>query len=406
MYTPHRAVRRTVTAAAALGLTVAGVSTATGAVAATVTDTVSESAAGVSATASRTTELAASGDEVTVTARGFTPNASVSVGLYGDKTLDKDGARTLVADGNGFVATPLVVGTAFASDAKVYEIRVAAKDGRDARVAITFAADTGAQALVSAESRGGVEAASAPMAAPMATGSGVSLTVSPSTGVDPAGASLTVKGAGYVAGSGTGIYVVFGPKAADWTTNAGNYGASKWLKAVPDGQSESINADGTFSVTLAGVKAKYKDGNGKDVDCLKTPCYVLTMAAHGSPDRSQDASAAIAFKGGSTTTGGGSATDDATTGGSTTAGSTTAGSTTGGSTAEGSTTGSTTSGGSGDTGTSTTTDSGKSDGGSLPLTGAAGIATAATVGSALVAAGAIAVLTTRRRRGNSPSTNA
>jgi len=410
MHTPHRAVRRTVTAAAALGLTAAGVLTATTAVAAPATDTTAESAAGALATASRTTGLAASGDEVTVTARGFAPSARVSVGLYGDRTLDKDGARTLVADGNGFVATPLVVGTAFAADAKTYEIRVSAQGGPSARVAITFAAGASDTTAVTASADAGAPQARAlagalPMAAPMAAGSGVGLTVSPSTGVDPAGASLTVKGTGYVAGSGNGVYVVFGPKSADWTTNAGNYGASEWLRAVPAAGSKSIDADGTFSVTLSGVKAKYKDGNGKDVDCLTTQCYVLTMAAHGSPDRSQDAFTEISFKGGGSTTTGGS-----TTGGSTTGDSTTGGTTTGGSTTEGSTTGGTTSGGSGDSTTGGTTtgggDSGKSDGGSLPITGAAGIATAATVGAALVAAGATAVVTTRRRRGDSSSTPA
>ncbi|MYW03535.1 hypothetical protein [Streptomyces sp. SID3343] len=412
MHTSHR-VRRTVTTAAALGLTAAGVLTAgaAGSAGAAPSDTRTQSQATPTATASRTTQLAAAGDEVTVTARGFAPGAKVTVALYAGDVADSAATRTLTADAGGFIATPLVVGTAFAPDAPAFEIRTSAAGGPAAKVAVTFAAAapkagdvrTARSAQLTAQAPNAPAAAQAPQAlqapqapkapqAPQAAG-GVKITVTPSSDIDPAGATITVTGSGYAAGSGTGIYVVFGPKAADWTTNAGNYGASKWLKAVPAPGSDSINADGTFSVKLPDVKAVYKDGAGKDVDCRKTDCYILTMAAHGSPDRSQDAFTKVTFKDGATTSG---ATSGATTG-ATTGGATTGATTTGGATGT-TTTGATTAG-------NAAAKSG-GGGGSLPLTGPVGLATAGVVGAGLIAAGTFAVVTTRRRRASTPPTTA
>jgi hypothetical protein len=407
MHTSHR-VRRSVTTAAALGLTAAGVLTtqAAGSAGAAPSDTRARSQAAPTATASRTTQLAASGDEVTVTARGFAPGAKVTVALYGGDVADSAGTRTLTADAGGFVATPLVVGTAFAPAATSFEIRVGVVGGPTAKVAVTFAAAPGTGDVRTARSAPSAQAPNAPAPAqapkapqaPKAAG-GVKITVTPSTDIDPAGATITVAGSGYAAGSGTGIYVVFGPKAADWTTNAGNYGASKWLKAVPAPGGDSINADGTFSVKLPDVKAVYKDGSGKEVDCRKTECYVLTMAAHGSPDRGQDAFTKVTFKGGTT----GATTGTTTTGGTT--GATTGATTTGGAGDI------TTTGGAGGTTTAGSTTAGggaKSGGGGggLPLTGPAGLATAGVIGAGLITAGTFAVVTTRRRRASSPPTTA
>ncbi|OPC82444.1 hypothetical protein B4N89_17200 [Embleya scabrispora] len=396
-HTPPVAPRapRMLTAAAAVGLAVAaaGILTApaVGAAPSTSTPSTTTPSAGPTATVSRGAELAPGGDEITVTARGFAPGAKVTVALYGGDTIDSKGSRVLTADGNGFVATPLVVGTGFAPDAPAFEVRVGAEGGPAAKVALTFAAPA-PTAAAPRSLRAATAAQAAPAAAPRAAG-GVRLTVTPSTGLDPAGASVTVKGSGYAAGSGNGIYVVFGPKEADWTTNAGNYGASKWIKAYG---ADGINPDGTFSVTLTDVKAAYKNGAGKDVDCLKTECYVLTMAAHGSPDRSQDAFVKVAFKGGSTPTAGTSAGATGGNSGAGTAGSTSTGGTSG-------TTSAGTSGTAGGAAGSTGGSGGTSGGGSLALTGPAGLAAASTVGAALVAAGTVAVVITRRRRAAGPT---
>ena len=58
-----------------------------------------------------------------------------------------------------------------------------------------------------------------------------SVRVSPATGVNPAGQTVTVTGSGFdpVRNNGFGVYVVFGPRTADWTTNANAYLAAKWV---------------------------------------------------------------------------------------------------------------------------------------------------------------------------------
>ncbi|WP_131740612.1 hypothetical protein [Actinomadura roseirufa] len=131
---------------------------------------------------------------------------------------------------------------------------------------------------------------------------GPATAVTPSSGLDPAGQDLKIRGSGFsaTANNGFGVYVVFGPKGPDYATNANAFQASKWVHkgATPSAGQDVMNADGTFDITLPGVKAKYTDGDGKNVDCLKTQCYVITMAAHGLPDRSQDSFTPVTFTGG------------------------------------------------------------------------------------------------------------
>lgn len=139
---------------------------------------------------------------------------------------------------------------------------------------------------------------------------GPAVTVTPSSGVDPSGATVTVEGAGFNASAngGVGIYVAFGPKHdADYWTNAGYYKSVKWVR---QGGTDTLNADGTFSTTLA-VSATYTDGNGAAVDCTAVQCYVLTFAAHGAADRSQDTFTPVTFTG-SGNPGGGSAQQEIT----------------------------------------------------------------------------------------------
>ncbi|MFD0684306.1 hypothetical protein [Actinomadura fibrosa] len=127
-----------------------------------------------------------------------------------------------------------------------------------------------------------------------------SLRVSPASGVNPSGQTVSVRGSGFdpARNNGFGVYVVFGPRGADWTTNANAYLSAVWVHrgaAAGAGQAPMSGAGG-FSVTLS-VKAKYTDGDGRKVDCLRTQCYVMTMAAHGVPDRGQDTVTPIRFQG-------------------------------------------------------------------------------------------------------------
>ncbi|TDC61700.1 hypothetical protein E1200_28440 [Actinomadura sp. GC306] len=137
-----------------------------------------------------------------------------------------------------------------------------------------------------------------------------SVRVSPTTGLDPGGQTISVSGSGFDAARNNkfGVYVVFGPRRADWATNSNSFLAAKWVHPGGAGGGSGqapMSASGGFSVSLQ-VKAKYTDGDGRKVDCLKTRCYVITMAAHGVPDRSQDTFTPITFRGGGTGGGSGS----------------------------------------------------------------------------------------------------
>jgi hypothetical protein len=133
---------------------------------------------------------------------------------------------------------------------------------------------------------------------------GPSTTVTPATAADPAGQNIRVTGSGFDPNknNGFGVYVAFGPKNGDdWFLNASAYQVTKWVhkNAAPGSATQAVmNADGTFDVTLTGLKAQYTDGDGNQVDCLVTQCYVLTFAAHGMPDRSQDTLTPVTFVGG------------------------------------------------------------------------------------------------------------
>lgn len=117
-----------------------------------------------------------------------------------------------------------------------------------------------------------------------------SVSVSPTSGLNPSGATVSVSGSGFDAkgNNGNGVYVVFGPKAGN--KDAGAFGAAKWIRPGA-GMSEK----GSFGTSLS-IKAQYTDGHGKKVDCGKTACYIITMAAHGSSDRSQDTFTRVTFK--------------------------------------------------------------------------------------------------------------
>ncbi|WP_176611487.1 hypothetical protein [Actinomadura sp. WMMB 499] len=126
-----------------------------------------------------------------------------------------------------------------------------------------------------------------------------SLRVSKTSGLDPAGESVTVTGSGFDPdrNNGFGVYVVFGPRRADFHRNANAFASAVWVhKGGSGGAQAKMSASGTFSVTLT-VKARYTDGDGRSVDCASTRCYVMAMAAHGVADRSQDASVPMAFRG-------------------------------------------------------------------------------------------------------------
>jgi LPXTG-motif cell wall-anchored protein len=99
-----------------------------------------------------------------------------------------------------------------------------------------------------------------------------------------------------------GVYVVFGPKEADFATNAETFRSAKWIHpgATPSAGQAPLAADGSFTTTIE-VVAGYTTSSGRQIDCRVLGCSILTMAAHGVPDRSQDTQASLTFASGGTT---------------------------------------------------------------------------------------------------------
>jgi LPXTG-motif cell wall-anchored protein len=130
------------------------------------------------------------------------------------------------------------------------------------------------------------------------------LTVTPRTGLAPGGQTVTVVGRGFdpTRNGGVGVYVVFGPKEPDYATNAETFRSAKWVHpgATPSAGQAPLAADGSFTTTIE-VVAGYTTTSGRTIDCRVLGCSVLTMAAHGTPDRSQDAQVAVTFASGGTT---------------------------------------------------------------------------------------------------------
>jgi Neocarzinostatin family len=146
---------------------------------------------------------------------------------------------------------------------------------------------------------GSLVATAAPAAA-------ASVRVAPSSGVAD-GQSVTVTGSGFDPNRNNrfGVYVVFGPRTANFSKDANLYASAVWVHAGGGGGGQApLSPSGAFSVRLT-AKARYTDGNGRSVDCLATRCHVITMAAHGVPDRSQDTFTPITFKGAGGTSGSG-----------------------------------------------------------------------------------------------------
>jgi hypothetical protein len=102
---------------------------------------------------------------------------------------------------------------------------------------------------------------------------GVHVTVSPSTGVNGAGDTLTVSGTGFTpADNLNGVYVALGTGFAPQNLDMAN---AIWVHPGGAGPAQAaLNSDGTFSVSLA-VASSFAG-----IDCTVTSCSVVTFSAH------------------------------------------------------------------------------------------------------------------------------
>ncbi|KOX13595.1 HtaA domain-containing protein [Nocardiopsis sp. NRRL B-16309] len=114
------------------------------------------------------------------------------------------------------------------------------------------------------------------------------VTVTPDTGLDPEGDTVTVDGTGFRPGAGVYVALTAQPRSAD-SHPADWYGTGVWLRdgAAPD-------ADGAFSTPLDVVGAFEKDGNA--YDCVEEQCYVAVFNDHQDLDnRDQDVWVPLSF---------------------------------------------------------------------------------------------------------------
>jgi hypothetical protein len=214
---------------------------------------------------------------------------------------------------------------------------------------------------------------------------GQEVTVSRSTGFDPAGTTVTVRGSGFDLNKG--IYVAFcvnkGPgqlpsPCLGGVDMKGESGSSVWISSNPPSYGEGLarpftqaNGKGSFEVQLT-VKAKDQFTNCLDKKAAPLGCVIGTRADHTrTADRSADVLIPVTFAG---TTSSPSPTTSSSTGPSVTP-----------------TTAPTTSS------TTSTTEPGKKTGGSLASTGGLAIGFVA-IAVVLLGGGAALVLATRRRQ--------
>ena len=125
---------------------------------------------------------------------------------------------------------------------------------------------------------------------------GPSVKVSPAVNVARTGKTFVINGSGFnaTANNNLGVYVAFGPAPAlhpsDWFKTIEHYQAAVWVHIGGTGTATNkpMNANGTFSFTLTNGDGSPIQPAFGSTDCTKIQCGVVTMAAHGSTNRTQD----------------------------------------------------------------------------------------------------------------------
>ncbi|MFD1814250.1 neocarzinostatin apoprotein domain-containing protein [Rhodococcus gannanensis] len=257
-----------------------------GASAAAPTTTATAPAGSPSVSASKTSGLNAAGDTITVSGTGFsTTGAGIYVGVAQsnrfsttDASAFQDAKFIRASDmSNGSWSTTLGVTGAFGdSDCT-----------RNACAVYTLAAHGSAdrsQDTVTPISFVGTANPTTTTAAAPAAGT-AAVTASKTDGLDAAGETVTVSGTGF-SGAGAGIYVGLIQDDRYSATDASAWMTTAYL--TPD---KIVDGAWTTELELAAVKG--------DSDCTRNACSIYTVAAHGSPDRSQDTRTPVTFGAGS-----------------------------------------------------------------------------------------------------------
>ena len=137
---------------------------------------------------------------------------------------------------------------------------------------------------------------------------GPTVTVTPSSGLDPAGQTVTISGSGFGTGA-DGVYVRLCAEAAGETGTAeGRPNADRclddpqhWVSNFPGATAPMVA--GSFTVQLD-VVGSFVGSEGETVDCREVQCGIATRRDHvgGSSDYSLDTFTRISFRAGDTGT--------------------------------------------------------------------------------------------------------
>src|SRR5699024_10587590 len=113
----------------------------------------------------------------------------------------------------------------------------------------------------------------------------LSVSVSKATDIDPAGETVTISGSGF-SGDAPGLYVGLVQDDKFSATDA-----DAWMTSAFRRPAEISGGSWSLQMDLAA------DGAAGS-DCMVETCSIYTVAAHGSPDRSQDSRTPVSFLGG------------------------------------------------------------------------------------------------------------
>ena len=274
----------------------------------------STSSSGATVDVNKTTELNPGGDTVTVHGRGFTTEGEgIYVGLaqqnqFSTTNADVFGPGTvwvsrnkgnLNADGSFSVDLPVSAtfgnSNCLANACAIYTLAAHGSHDRsqDTATPVSFLGGVPVtnmqQAARSVEAPPGnnstspdgsttgygLNQASGASGSTGQSRSGARVSVSRTT-ISPTGKTpIAITGQGFTS-SGSGVYVGLAEKAKFSTTDASVFGATTWVRP------QQMSPNGSFTTTL-NIEPIFKAGN-----CIKNQCAIVTFAAHGSADRSQD----------------------------------------------------------------------------------------------------------------------
>ncbi|AVP68320.1 hypothetical protein GS453_04905 [Rhodococcus hoagii] len=255
----------------------------------------------------KTSGLNAAGDKISVRGSGFsTTGMGIYVGIaqtnkysstnadmfYGTKYI-----KPTDMPGGSFSTTIDVIGAfpngdCINNECALYTLAAHGSSDRsqDTKTKITFVGTAPPVTGGGGGGGGGGGTATGPGAAGAAPGttftanSGLSVSLSKSSDINPAGETVTVSGSGF-SGAAPGLYVGL---VQDNVFSAAD--ASVWMTSAFVKPEQISGGNWSLSVDMVATRGAF--------DCIKNACSIYTVMAHGSSDRSQDTKTPVSFVGG------------------------------------------------------------------------------------------------------------